>query len=46
MLAGVAEATIIQAVASPPNEWGLTMEERIVLVEYLLRRQQELLDAL
>ncbi|MBD1862334.1 MULTISPECIES: HipA family kinase [Trichocoleus] len=46
MLAGVTEATIIQAVASPPNEWGLTMEERIVLVEYLLRRQQELLDAL
>ena len=42
----VTEEIIIQAVASPPNEWGITMEERVTMVEYLIKRRQELLNAL
>lgn len=42
----VTEETIVQAVASPPDEWGITMEERVAMVEYLMKRQQELLNAL
>ncbi|NER98437.1 MAG: hypothetical protein F6J86_32200 [Symploca sp. SIO1B1] len=42
-LQGVTEEKIIQAVASPPKEWELTIEERIALVEYLITRQQQLL---
>jgi hypothetical protein len=42
-LGAVTEDKIIQAVASPPDQWGLTMDERVVLMEYLMRRQQELL---
>jgi hypothetical protein len=42
-LEAVTEDKIIQAVASPPDQWGLTMDERVVLMEYLMRRQQELL---
>lgn len=41
-LAAVTVAQIIQAVASPPDEWGLTIEERVQLVHYLIRRQKEL----
>lgn len=39
----VTESKIIQAVASPPDQWSLTMGERVALVEYLTRRKQELL---
>lgn len=42
-LESVTEEKIIQAVSSPPDEWGLTMGERVTLVEYLTRRKQELL---
>jgi hypothetical protein len=42
----VSEETIIQAVAAPPNEWGLTLDERVTLVEYLIRKQQQLLTVL
>jgi len=42
-LQGVTEEKIIEAVASPPKEWELTIEERIALVEYLITRQQQLL---
>ncbi|MDB9511889.1 hypothetical protein PN499_11890 [Kamptonema animale CS-326] len=42
-LESVSEQTIIQAVAAPPNEWGLTLDERVTLVEYLTRQQQQLL---
>lgn len=42
-LEAVTEEKIIQAVSSPPDEWGLTMGERVTLVEYLTRRKQELL---
>lgn len=43
-LEAVSGELIIQTVASPPNEWGLTIKERIALVEYLFRRKQELLS--
>lgn len=39
----VTEKKLIQAVASPPDQWQLTIEERIALVEYLAKRKQELL---
>jgi hypothetical protein len=42
----VSEDQIIQAVAAPPNEWGLTMEERVMMVEYLVKRQKELINLL
>ena len=45
-LQSVSEETIIQAVAAPPNEWGLTLDERVTLVEYLTRQQQQLLTFL
>ncbi|MEM9544072.1 MAG: hypothetical protein AAGA60_31885 [Cyanobacteria bacterium P01_E01_bin.42] len=41
-LQAIEEEKIIEAVASPPIEWGLTIEERIVLVEYLITRQEQL----
>jgi hypothetical protein len=40
----VSEELIIQAASGPPDEWGLTIKERITLVEYLARRKQELLS--
>jgi hypothetical protein len=43
-LESVSEASIIRTIASVPTEWRITMEERIVLIEYLLRRQKELLS--
>jgi hypothetical protein len=42
----VTEPTIIQAVASLPSEWGLTIDERVAMVAYLIRRQQDLLNLL
>lgn len=42
----VTEDVIIQAVAAPPSEWGLTIDERVTLVTYLLKRKQELLALL
>lgn len=45
-LSSVSEKTIIQAVATPPSEWGLTLDERVTLVEYLTRQQQQLLTFL
>jgi hypothetical protein len=42
-LEAVTEGKIIQAVASLPDQWGLTMNERVTLVEFLTRRRQELL---
>ena len=45
-LEAVKEETIIPAVAAPPTEWGLTIDDRVTLVEYLIRRQQELLELL
>ncbi|MEG4990226.1 hypothetical protein QUB08_31545, partial [Microcoleus sp. BR0-C5] len=45
-LSTVSEKTIIQAVAAPPSEWGLTLDERVTLVEYLTRQQHQLLTFL
>lgn len=45
-LESVSEERIIQAVVTPPNEWGLTLDERVTLVEYLIRKQQQLLTLL
>ena len=42
----VTEDVIIQAVAAPPSEWGLTIDERVTLIAYLFRRKQELLALL
>lgn len=42
----VTEDDIIRVVAVPPQEWRFTMEERVTMVEYLIRRQQELLELL
>lgn len=42
-LEAITEEKIIQAVSSPPDEWGLTIGERVTLVEYLTRRRKELL---
>jgi hypothetical protein len=42
----VTEEKIIQAVARPPDEWGITMDERIAIVEFLIKRQYELLEYL
>ena len=45
-LESVTETQIISAVASPPTEWGLTMEERSFMVEYLVQRKQQLINLL
>ncbi len=37
---------VISVVGSVPESWGITMEERLALVEYLLVRQQRLLSVL
>jgi hypothetical protein len=40
------DETIIQAVSAPPDDWGITMNERLALVDFLVRRRVELLDTL
>ncbi|WP_231866947.1 HipA family kinase [Anabaena sp. 4-3] len=45
-LEAVTEEEIIQAVASPPDEWGITINERMVMIEYLIKRQRFLLESL
>jgi hypothetical protein len=37
------EPSIIKAVASPPDEWGITNDERMALVEYLVDRRNKML---
>jgi hypothetical protein len=39
----VTEADIIGAVASPPDEWKLSLDERVALVAYFVKRRSELL---
>ncbi|MEM6435727.1 MAG: hypothetical protein AAF773_18025 [Cyanobacteria bacterium P01_D01_bin.115] len=41
-LSDISEQQIVTAVASPPDDWGLTIEERITLVRYLINRQSAL----
>lgn len=37
------DPVIAEAVAVPPDDWGMIMDERIALAEYLARRRDELL---
>jgi hypothetical protein len=46
LLDAVSEESIIQAVAAPPREWGFTIDERVTMVEYLVKRRQDLLALL
>jgi hypothetical protein len=45
-LASITDETIIRAVSTPPDTWGLTIEERLALIGYLTRRKQELLEGI
>ncbi len=42
-LVNLSEKEILQAVARPPVDWGITIRERVALVDYLVKRRQELL---
>jgi hypothetical protein len=42
-LACITENQILEAVAAPPDEWGITIDERLALVRYLIDRRSELL---
>jgi hypothetical protein len=44
-LQGVADDDIAEAVAAPPDSWGMMMHERVALAEYLARRRDDLLAA-
>jgi hypothetical protein len=39
------EETIVQAVAAPPREWGITIEHAVAVAEFLSRGRAELLAA-
>lgn len=43
-LATVNDERIARAVARPPDEWGVSMEERVALCEFLSRRRREVLS--
>jgi hypothetical protein len=45
-LSAIDDQALTSVVALPPDEWGMTMEDRIVLVEFLIRRRAELLAIL
>jgi hypothetical protein len=45
-LRDVADEPIAIAVSTPPDEWGVTLEERIDLADYLARRRSQLLAVL
>ena len=39
-------AEIVRAVAHPPDQWGITVSERVAMVRYLDRQKQNLLSTL
>lgn len=41
----LSEQELLQAIARPSAEWGITIKERLVVVDYLVRRRQELLTS-
>lgn len=43
-LVSIDSRTIAGAVATPPDQWGILLEERVALAEYLARRQSEMLE--
>jgi hypothetical protein len=45
-LENVTPATVAEAVAVPPAEWGFEVEERVATAEYVYRRRSELLRCL
>jgi hypothetical protein len=45
-LSAIGDEALISVVSVPPNEWGLTIEDRIALVNFLRRRRTELLAML
>lgn len=45
-LVSITDEKIIRAVSTPPEAWGLTIEERVALIRYLTRRKQELLEGI
>jgi hypothetical protein len=45
-LSAVPDEALISIVALPPDEWGLTMEDRITLFEFFTERRSELLAML
>lgn len=45
-LLAITEDKIINVVGSVPWEWNFTIEERVIMVEYLIKRQRQLLNAL
>jgi hypothetical protein len=45
-LEAIAESQILQIVAAPPPDWDFTIEERVAMMAYLVKRQQELIEFL
>ncbi len=45
-LSDIGDEALISVVSLPPDEWGLTMEDRIALVNFLTKRRDELLALL
>lgn len=41
-LANVPEVAIIRAVAAPPDDWAISPDDRVALVQYLSRRRDEM----
>jgi hypothetical protein len=42
-LVKLSDEDILRAVSRPPAEWGITIDERVALVAYLVKRREELL---
>jgi hypothetical protein len=39
----VPEDSILNAVATPPSVWGITVDDRLALIEYLISRQKKIM---
>lgn len=42
-LVNINEGEIVDAVAYPPTEWGITIDERTMMLQYLIKRQFQIL---
>lgn len=45
-LAGVDDGPLVEAIAAPPDDWGVTMDERLNVALYLAERREQLLSTL
>jgi hypothetical protein len=45
-LAPLPDQVVVEVVAAPPEEWGLTLEERVALAAYLAARRDRLVEVL